>query len=70
MQAQQQAIIQKRKAEGNPIDPASFKEIPEPSRLESLLISNQIGSYASQLSQLSAQGMSNSFLMQGLAKEK
>jgi translation initiation factor 3 subunit H len=70
LQAQQQAIIQKRKAEGNPIDPASFKEIPEPSRLESLLISNQIGSYASQLSQLSAQGMSNSFLMQGLAKDK
>jgi translation initiation factor 3 subunit H len=70
LHAQQAAIIAKRKAEGKSVDPAQFKEIPEPSRLESMLISNQIGSYASQLSQLSAQGMSNSFLMQGLAKDK
>ena len=70
LQAQQAAIMAKRKAEGKTVDPAQFKEIPEPSRLESMLISNQIGSYASQLSQLSAQGMSNSFLMQGLAKDK
>ena len=68
--AQQQAIIAKRKAEGQAVDPAMFKELPEPSRLESLLISNQIGSYATQLSQFSAQGMSKSFLMQGLAKDK
>ena len=70
LHAQQAAIIAKRKAEGKSVDPAQFKEIPEPSRLESMLISNQISSYASQLSQLSAQGMSNSFLMQGLAKDK
>ena len=46
----------KRKAEGQAVDPAMCKELPEPSRLESLLISNQIGSYATQLSQFSAQG--------------
>lgn len=70
LQAQQQALIQKRRAEGKEVDPGLMKELPEPSRLESLLISNQIGAYANQLSQLSAQGMSNSFLMQGLAKDK
>lgn len=69
MQAQQMAIIQKKKAEGKEVDMATFKEIPEPSRLAGLMISNQIDSYASQLSQLSAQGMSKSFLLQGLASE-
>eukprot|EP01047_Picozoa_sp_COSAG01_P057731 COSAG01_NODE_6711_length_3533_cov_1.735294_1_plen_307_part_00 len=67
LRAQQEATIQKRRAEGKEVDPTQFKEIPEPSRLEGLMITNQIDTYATQLSQLAAQGMSKAFLMRGLA---
>jgi len=69
LQAQQMAKIAKMKADGKEVDPGVHKEIPPPSRLDGLMITNQIDSYCQQISQLAAQGMSKSFLMQGLANE-
>jgi len=47
---------------GNPL----FKNIPEPSRLDTLLITNQIGNYCSQINQFSSQSLQKLYLMQGI----
>ena len=46
---------------------AKAENMVEPSRLESLLQSNQISSYCSQISQYSGEGMSKLYLMQNLS---
>jgi len=78
-QQQQAQWLQKRRAENfqrraageealpeeEPSNPV-FKALPEPSKLESLLITDQINNYCSQINQFAAQGMEKMYLMQGL----
>eukprot|EP00976_Prorocentrum_cordatum_P074165 1181403-Prorocentrum_minimum.AAC.4 len=81
-QQQQAQWLQKRRAENfqrraageEPLpeeDPSNpiFKTLAEPSKLESLLITNQINNYCSQINQFSAQGMEKMYLMHGLRTE-
>ncbi|GAV58957.1 JAB domain-containing protein [Cephalotus follicularis] len=78
-QSQQQAWLQKRRAENNarkaageePLpeeDPSNpvFKLIPEPSRLESFLISNRIANYCNQINGVAGQSFSRLYLMKAL----
>ncbi|XP_059287241.1 eukaryotic translation initiation factor 3 subunit H-like [Lycium ferocissimum] len=78
-QAQQQAWLQKRRAENmarkaageellpeeDPSNPA-FKPIPEPSRLDSFLITNQIANYCNQINGVAGQSFSRLYLMKAL----
>ncbi|KAK4749095.1 hypothetical protein SAY87_026544 [Trapa incisa] len=81
-QAQQQAWLQKRRTENmarkaageeplpeedlsNPI----FKPIPEPSRLESFLVTNQIANYCNQINGVSGQSFSRLYLMKALHED-
>jgi translation initiation factor 3 subunit H len=81
-QAQQQAWLQKRRAENatrraageEPLpeeDPANpiFKPLPEPSRLESFLITNQISNYCSQINGVAGQSFNRLYLMKALHEE-
>ena len=81
-QAQQQAWLQKRgvenmsrKAAGeDPLpeeDPSNpiFKPLPEPSRLESFLITNQISNYCNQINGVSGQSFNRLYLMKALHEE-
>ena len=43
-----------------------FKPIPQPSRLESLLITNQMQAYCQQINQFTGQSFAKLFMMQGL----
>ena len=43
-----------------------FKPMPQPSRLESLLISNQMQAYCQQINQFSGQSFAKLFLMRSL----
>ena len=43
-----------------------FKPIPQPSRLESLLITNQMQAYCQQINQFTGQSFTKLFLMQSL----
>ncbi|OAE27626.1 hypothetical protein AXG93_2520s1220 [Marchantia polymorpha subsp. ruderalis] len=78
-QGQQQAWLQKRRAENmarrasgeeplpeedsnNPL----FKPIPEPSRLDSYLITNQVNNYCNQINGFAAQSLSKIYLMDAL----
>uniref|UniRef100_A0A803LTE2 MPN domain-containing protein n=1 Tax=Chenopodium quinoa TaxID=63459 RepID=A0A803LTE2_CHEQI len=78
-QAQQQAWLQKRRAENmarkasgeEPLpeeDPSNpiFKPIPEPSRLDSFLITNQIGNYCNQINGVAGQNFSRLYLTKAL----
>ncbi|KAL7124328.1 hypothetical protein ABFS83_14G041100 [Erythranthe nasuta] len=78
-QAQQQAWLQKRRAENmarktsgeEPLpeeDPSNpiFKPIPEPSRLDSFLITNQIANYSNQINGVAGQSFSRLYLMKAL----
>ncbi|KAH7670407.1 translation initiation factor 3 subunit H protein [Dioscorea alata] len=78
-QAQQQAWLQKRrteniarKAAGEELlpeeDPSNpiFKPIPEPSRLDSYLINNQIANYCNQINGVAGQNFSRLYLMKAL----
>uniref|UniRef100_A0A5B6Z2S2 Eukaryotic translation initiation factor 3 subunit H n=1 Tax=Davidia involucrata TaxID=16924 RepID=A0A5B6Z2S2_DAVIN len=78
-QAQQQAWLQKRRAENmarkaageEPLpeeDPSNpvFKPIPEPSRLDSFLITNQIANYCNQINGVAGQSFSRLHLMKAL----
>ncbi|TYH55520.1 hypothetical protein ES332_D09G240700v1 [Gossypium tomentosum] len=78
-QAQQQAWLQKRRADNmqrkaageDPLpeeDPSNpiFKPIPEPSRLESFLITNQIANYCNQINGVSGQSFNRLYLMKSL----
>ncbi|KAG5231910.1 eukaryotic translation initiation factor [Salix suchowensis] len=78
-QAQQQAWLQKRRSENmsrkaageEPLpeeDPSNpvFKPIPEPSRLDSFLITNQIANYCNQINGVSGQSFSRLYLMKAL----
>ncbi|KAL0366709.1 UNVERIFIED_CONTAM: Eukaryotic translation initiation factor 3 subunit H [Sesamum radiatum] len=78
-QAQQQAWLQKRRAENmarknageeplpeeDPTNPI-FKPIPEPSRLDSFLITNQIANYCNQINGVAGQSFSRLYLMKAL----
>ncbi|KAF4383469.1 hypothetical protein G4B88_000169 [Cannabis sativa] len=81
-QSQQQAWLQKRRAENaarkasgedplpeedaaNPI----FKPLPEPSRLESFLITNQISNYCNQINGVAGQSFNRLYLMKALHEE-
>ncbi|EPS72035.1 hypothetical protein M569_02724 [Genlisea aurea] len=78
-QAQQQAWLQKRRAENiarknageealpeeDPSNPI-FKPIPEPSRLDSFLITNQIANYCNQINGVAGQSFSRLYLMKAL----
>ncbi|KAI8537712.1 hypothetical protein RHMOL_Rhmol09G0046000 [Rhododendron molle] len=78
-QAQQQAWLQKRRAdnmarkaageellpEEDPSNPV-FKPIPEPSRLDSFLITNQIANYCNQINGVAGQSFSKLYLMKAL----
>ena len=80
LQAAQQQYLLKRKAENQsrlmkgeeplPEEDLSqnqlFKPMPQPSRLESLLISNQMQAYCQQINQFSGQSFAKLFLMQSL----
>jgi len=81
-QAQQHAWLQKRRGEnavrkmnGEEVLPEEdphlpiFKIIPEPSRLESLLITNQINDYCKQINQFAGNSFTKLFLVGGLHKE-
>lgn len=46
-----------------------FKPMPQPSRLESLLIANQMQAYCQQINQFSGQSFAKLFLMQSLNKD-
>ncbi|XP_008813506.2 eukaryotic translation initiation factor 3 subunit H [Phoenix dactylifera] len=78
-QAQQQAWLQKRRTENmarkaageEPLpeeDPSNpiFKPIPEPSRLDSYLITNQIANYCNQINGVAGQSFNKLFLMKAL----
>ena len=43
-----------------------FKPIPKPSRLDALLVTNQMGAYLQQVNQFSGQSMTKLFLMRSL----
>eukprot|EP00898_Chlorokybus_atmophyticus_P002071 jgi/Chlat1/2865/Chrsp195S03021 len=78
-QSQQQAWLQKRKAENiqrkatgeeplpeeDPNNPI-FKAIPEPSRLDGFLITNQISNYCSQINQFAGQSLGKLYLMESV----
>ncbi|KAL9297411.1 hypothetical protein ACSQ67_023307 [Phaseolus vulgaris] len=81
-QAQQQAWLQKRRAENmarkaageEPLpeeDPSNpvFKPLPEPSRLESFLITNQISNYCNQINGVSGQSFNRLYLMKALHED-
>lgn len=81
LQVQQAQWIQKRRQENlqrkaagqEPLpeeDPSNpiFKPVPEPSRLDSLLITNQIANYCSQINQFSSQSLNKLYLMQGIQR--
>ncbi|XP_072071400.1 eukaryotic translation initiation factor 3 subunit H-like isoform X2 [Arachis hypogaea] len=81
-QAQQQAWLQKRRVENmsrkaageDPLpeeDPSNpiFKPLPEPSRLESFLITNQISNYCNQINGVSGQSFNRLYLMKALHEE-
>jgi len=81
-QAQQAAWLQKRKAENSirkqnneellpETDPtnAIFKSISEPSRLESLLITNQINNYCKQINHFAGNSFTKIFLVGELQKQ-
>ncbi|KAF3673493.1 Eukaryotic translation initiation factor 3 subunit H [Capsicum annuum] len=78
-QAQQQAWLQKRRSENmnrkaageEPLpeeDPSNpiFKPLPEPSRLDSFLITNQIANYCNQINGVAGQSFSRLYLMKAL----
>ncbi|GJX56352.1 eukaryotic translation initiation factor 3 subunit H [Tanacetum coccineum] len=78
-QAQQQTWLQKRRSENmarkaageEPLpeeDPSNpiFKPLPEPSRLDSFLITNQVSNYCSQINSVAGQSFSRLFLMKAL----
>ncbi|XP_022734945.1 eukaryotic translation initiation factor 3 subunit H-like isoform X2 [Durio zibethinus] len=78
-QVQQQAWLQKRRAENmarkaageEPLpeeDPSNpiFKPIPEPSRLEGFLITNQIANYCNQINAVAGQSFNRLYLMKSL----
>ncbi|THU46579.1 hypothetical protein C4D60_Mb09t06420 [Musa balbisiana] len=78
-QAQQQAWLQKRRVENmarkaageEPLpeeDPSNsiFKTIPEPSHLDSYLITNQISNYCNQINGVAGQNFSRLYLMKAL----
>ncbi|XP_031477765.1 eukaryotic translation initiation factor 3 subunit H-like [Nymphaea colorata] len=78
-QSQQQAWLQKRRAENmarkaageEPLpeeDPSNpiFKPLPEPSRLDSFLITNQISNYCSQINGSAGQSLNKFYLMEAL----
>ncbi|XP_010913059.1 eukaryotic translation initiation factor 3 subunit H isoform X2 [Elaeis guineensis] len=78
-QAQQQAWLQKRRTENmarkaageEPLpeeDPSNpiFKPIPEPSRLDSYLITNQIANYCNQINGVAGQSFNKLYLMKAL----
>jgi len=70
-QTQMQAYLQKKKAEGEePEEDLShmFKPITQPSRLESLLITNQINNYCEQVNQFAGTGFTKLFLYGGMQK--
>jgi len=75
---QQQAIAAKRKAEGKgPNDPVeddmtgnpAFKPIQPPSRLDALLVANQIGHYCEQVNRFSSQSLGKLYLMNNIGDE-
>jgi len=81
-QAQQSAWLQKRKSEnairkqnGEELLPETdssntiFKPIPEPSRLESLLITNQINNYCRQINHFAGNSFTKIFLVGELQKQ-
>ncbi|CAA2957492.1 eukaryotic translation initiation factor 3 subunit H [Olea europaea subsp. europaea] len=81
-QAQQQAWLQKRRTENmsrkaageEPLpeeDPSNpvFKPIPEPSRLDSFLITNQISNYCNQINGVAGQSFSRLYLMKALHED-
>jgi translation initiation factor 3 subunit H len=75
-QVQQQSWLQKRRAENaarrlsgeellpeeDPSNPI-FKTLPEPSRLDSYLITNQIANYCGQVNGFAGQSLSKMYLM-------
>uniref|UniRef100_A0A251TIE6 Eukaryotic translation initiation factor 3 subunit H n=6 Tax=asterids TaxID=71274 RepID=A0A251TIE6_HELAN len=78
-QAQQQTWLQKRRAENmarkaageEPLpeeDPSNpiFKPLPEPSRLDSYLITNQVSNYCNQINSVAGQSFSRLYLMKAL----
>jgi translation initiation factor 3 subunit H len=81
-QQQQAQWLQKRRAENfqrraageeplpeeDPNNPI-FKALVEPSKLDSLLITNQINNYCNQINQFAGQGMEKMYLMQGLHQD-
>ncbi|KAL1561354.1 Eukaryotic translation initiation factor 3 subunit H [Salvia divinorum] len=78
-EAQKQAWLQKRRAENvarknageeslpeeDPTNPI-FKPIPEPSRLDSFLVTNQIANYCNQINGVAGQSFSRLYLMKAL----
>ncbi|CAN6454259.1 unnamed protein product [Victoria cruziana] len=80
-QAQQQAWLQKRRADNmarkaageEPLpeeDPSNpiFKPFPEPSRLDSFLLTNQISNYCNQIDGVAGQSFNKFYLMEALHK--
>jgi translation initiation factor 3 subunit H len=83
IRSQQEAYLQKKKqetharrlggedvAEEDTSAMQLFKPIPEPSRLESLLITSQVNQYCRQINSFAGQSCSKLFLLGGLQEEK
>lgn len=69
--AEKQALIHKKSLEeGAEEDENSQKQTPPPSRLDSLLITNQINSYCKQINQFSSLSFSKLFLFNSLNKDQ
>jgi len=51
-------------------DPSLAKPIPEPSRLPSLLATNQTENYCQQIKQFAATSFAKLFMIEGIHKEK
>jgi translation initiation factor 3 subunit H len=69
LQKRRQENLARKAAGEEPLpeeDPALFKPIPEPSQLDSYLITNQIGTYCDQINTAATQSLQKMYVMQGL----
>jgi len=73
-QSQIQAYVQKKASEGTPVSPdddevlQQFKAPQQPSRLESLLVTNQINKYCEQINKFAGTSFTKLFLYAGIQK--
>lgn len=67
-QAQRAWNRQQQQRRGDDQEDSHFKQMPEPSRLDTLLIANQISSFCDQINQFAGHGLSQLYLLGSLHK--